>query len=36
MAKDVLTNSIGERVIVKVVRASKEDKTIDFEIVRKV
>ena len=28
--------SIGERVIVKVVRASKEDKTIDFEIVRKV
>ncbi len=28
--------SIGERVIVKVVRASKEEKTIDFEIVRKV
>ena len=28
--------SIGERVLVKVVRASKEDKTIDFEIVRKV
>ena len=28
--------SIGERVIVKVVRASKEDKTIDFEVVRKV
>ena len=28
--------SIGERVIVKVLRASKEDKTIDFEIVRKV
>ena len=28
--------SIGERVIVKVVRASKVDKTIDFEIVRKV
>lgn len=27
---------IGERVIVKVVRASKEEKTIDFEIVRKV
>ena len=28
--------SIGERVIVKVVRASKEEKTIDFEIVKKV
>ncbi len=28
--------SIGERLIVKVVRASKDDKTIDFEIVRKV
>ena len=28
--------SIGERVLVKVVRASKEDKTIDFEIVKKV
>ena len=28
--------SIGERVIVKVVRASKEDKTIDFEIIKKV
>ena len=28
--------SIGERVIVKVVRASKAEKTIDFEIVRKV
>jgi len=28
--------SIGERVVVKVVRASKEEKTIDFEIVRKV
>ena len=28
--------SIGERVIVKVIRASKADKTIDFEIVRKV
>lgn len=27
--------SIGERVIVKVVRASKEEKTIDFEVVRK-
>lgn len=27
---------IGEKVIVKVVRASKDDKTIDFEIVRKV
>ena len=28
--------SIGENIIVKVVRASKEDKTIDFEVVRKV
>ena len=28
--------SIGELVVVKVVRASKEDKTIDFEVVRKV
>ncbi len=28
--------SIGERVIVKVIRASKNDKTIDFEVVRKV
>ncbi len=28
--------AIGERVVVKVVRASKEEKTIDFEIVRKV
>ena len=28
--------SIGEKVVVKVVRASKEDKTIDFEVVRKV
>lgn len=28
--------TIGERVKVKVVRASKEDKTIDFEIVKKV
>lgn len=28
--------TIGERVIVKVVRASKEDKTIDFEVVKKV
>lgn len=27
---------IGERLIVKVVRASKDDKTIDFEVVRKV
>ena len=27
---------IGERLIVKVVRASKEEKTIDFEVVRKV
>lgn len=28
--------SIGERVVVKVLRASKEEKTIDFEVVRKV
>ncbi len=28
--------TIGERVVIKVVRASKEEKTIDFEIVRKV
>lgn len=28
--------TIGERVLVKVVRASKEEKTIDFEIIRKV
>lgn len=28
--------SIGEKVVVKVIRASKEDKTIDFEVVRKV
>ncbi len=28
--------TIGERVVVKVVRASKEEKTIDFEIVKKV
>ena len=28
--------SIGERVVVKVIRASKEDKTIDFEVLRKV
>ena len=28
--------SIGEKVIVKVVRASKEDRTIDFEVLRKV
>jgi ribonuclease R len=28
--------SIGEKVIIKVVRASKEDKTIDFEVVKKV
>lgn len=27
--------TIGERVVIKVVRASKEEKTIDFEIVRK-
>ena len=27
---------IGERVLVKVVRASKDDKTIDFEVIRKV
>ena len=28
--------SIGERILIKVVRASKEEKTIDFEVVRKV
>ena len=28
--------SIGERVVIKVVRASKEEKAIDFEVVRKV
>ena len=28
--------SIGEKVVVKVVRASREDKTIDFEVVKKV
>ena len=28
--------SIGEKVVVKVVRASKEEKTIDFEVLRKV
>ena len=28
--------SIGERVIVKVVRASKDEKTIDFDVIRKV
>ena len=28
--------SMGDRVLVKVVRASKETQTIDFEIIRKV
>ena len=28
--------SIGERVLVKVVRASREERTIDFEIIKKV
>jgi ribonuclease R len=28
--------SIGERIVVKVVRASKEDRTIDFEVIRRV
>jgi len=28
--------SIGDKVVIKVVRASKEDQTIDFEVVRKV
>ena len=28
--------TIGERILVKVVRASKEEKTIDFEVVRKI
>ena len=34
--KSAVKYSIGERVIVRVVRASKEDRTVDFEIVRKV
>ena len=34
--KSHIKYSIGERVIVKVVRASKEDKIIDFEVIRKV
>ena len=28
--------TIGERVVVRVVRASREEKTIDFEVVRKI
>ena len=28
--------SIGDRVLIKVVRASKEDKTIDFQVIRKI
>jgi len=31
-----VTYTIGERVLVKVVRANKEEKTIDFEIIKKV
>lgn len=31
-----VTYTIGERVLVKVVRASKEERTIDFEIIKKV
>lgn len=31
-----ITYTIGERVLVKVVRASKEERTIDFEIIKKV
>ena len=34
--KTKMRYSIGERVVVKVLRASKDDKTIDFDIVRKV
>ncbi len=34
--KSYVKYSIGERVVIKVVRASKEEKTIDFEVVRKV
>jgi ribonuclease R len=34
--KSHIKYTIGDRLIVKVVRASKEDKTIDFEVVRKV
>ena len=28
--------SIGDKVLIKVIRASKDDKTIDFEVVKKV
>jgi len=34
--KSHIKYTIGERLVIKVVRASKEEKTIDFEIVRKV
>ena len=34
--KSHIKYSIGERVVVKVVRASKDDKNIDFEVIRKV
>ena len=34
--KTAVKYSIGERVIVRVVRASKEDRTVDFEIIKKV
>ena len=34
--KSHIKYSIGDKVIVKVIRASKEDKIIDFEVVRKV
>ncbi|MBQ6323228.1 MAG: ribonuclease R [Bacilli bacterium] len=34
--KSKIMYRIGERVVVKVIRASKEDKTIDFEVVKKV
>lgn len=34
--KSHIKYSIGEGVVIKVVRASKEEKTIDFEVVRKV
>ena len=34
--KTNLKYSLGEKVIIRVVRASKEEKIIDFEVIRKV
>ena len=34
--KTHLKYTIGDRLLIKVVRASKSDKTIDFEVIRKV